>query len=87
MCGAVGDGCGNVINCGTCPQGEICGGMTPGQCYKPPCTPKTCAQLGYNCGQALDGCGNVINCGTCNAPQTCGGGTPPMANVCGGGAN
>jgi hypothetical protein len=84
MCGNAGDGCGNIINCGTCPMGQICGGGgQPGVCYTPMCTPKTCMQLGYNCGNASDGCGHVINCGTCTS-GTCGGGGTP--NVCGGGA-
>jgi hypothetical protein len=47
------------------------------------CTPKTCAQQGFDCGPVGDGCGNIIQCGTCQAPQTCGGGGKP--NVCGGG--
>ena len=54
-------------------------------CVGPPvgtCTPKTCAQLGYNCGMSGDGCddGMVLNCGTCAMGQTCGGGG---ANMCG----
>ncbi len=36
-----------------------------------PCTPKTCAQLGYNCGNPADGCGGTLNCGTCPSGQTC----------------
>ena len=46
------------------------------------CTPKTCADLGYNCGESGDGCddGVVLNCGTCMTGQ-CGGGG---AGVCGG---
>lgn len=46
------------------------------------CTPKTCADLGYDCGQSGDGCddGVVLNCGTCTTGQ-CGGGG---AGVCGG---
>ena len=58
------------------------GGGVTGQCGTA-CTPKTCAQLGYNCGPAGDGCGGELNCGTCTAPATCGGGGTP--NVCGGG--
>jgi hypothetical protein len=56
----------------------------------PTCTPKTCAELGYDCGQTGDGCadGVVLNCypdGGTSCPiacQTCGGGGTP--NVCGG---
>ncbi len=77
-CGMQGDGCGAVINCGSCTAPQVCGGSgVPGVCGSG-CTPKTCAQLGYNCGPAGDGCGNLIagGCGTCTAPQTCGGGGP-----------
>ena len=51
------------------------------------CTPKTCAELGYNCGQAVT-CGTIIlDCGGdagnnygCPAGEVCGGGG---SNVCG----
>jgi hypothetical protein len=54
-------------------------------CVGPPvglCTPKTCAQLGFNCGESGDGCddGVILNCGTCPMGGTCGGGG---AGVCG----
>jgi hypothetical protein len=81
-CGPAGDGCGGVIQCGSCPAGQTCGGGgVPGQCGAPTCTPKTCAQLGLQCGPAGDGCGGVIQCGSCPAGQTCGGGGMP--GVCG----
>jgi hypothetical protein len=85
-CGAAGDGCGNLIagGCGTCMvAGQSCGGGgMPNVCGAPACSPKTCAQLGYNCGVAGDGCGNLIagGCGTCMAPNVCGAVQP---NVCG----
>ncbi|PZR18667.1 MAG: hypothetical protein DI536_01950 [Archangium gephyra] len=83
-CGQASDGCGGVLNCGTCTSPATCGGGgVTGQCGVP-CTPRTCAQLGANCGQQGDGCGGTLNCGTCTSPQTCGGGGTP--NVCGGGA-
>ncbi len=80
-CGPIGDGCGGVLDCGTCPMGESCGAGGPGKCGKGMCTPTTCKQQGFNCGMAGDGCGNAIDCGTCTMPNTCGGGG--MANVCG----
>ncbi len=93
-CGPAGDGCGNLLNCGaTCPGTEYCGGAGPNVCGGNVfvaadggavnlCTPKTCADLGYNCGPAGDGCGNLLNCGaTCPGAEYCGGGGP---NVCGG---
>jgi hypothetical protein len=82
-CGAQGDGCGGVINCGNCPAGQSCGGGgAPGVCGGG-CLPRTCAQLGYSCGQQGDGCGGVLNCGTCPTGQSCGGGGTP--GICGGG--
>jgi hypothetical protein len=89
MCGQTGDGCGNLLNCGTCPPGQVCGGGGTGRCGAPPdggtmmtmCTPRTCAQQSLSCGPAGDGCGNVINCGACIEGLTCGGGGTP--GVCG----
>ena len=50
-------------------------------CLKPTsgtCTPKTCAQQGYNCGAQGDTCGGIIaSCGTCTAPAICGGNGVP----------
>src|SRR5436190_17744684 len=65
-CGPQGDGCGNVIQCGTCPQGSFCGGGGPSKCgigVAPDgglCTPHTCTDLGATCGPQGDGCGNVL---------------------------
>jgi hypothetical protein len=87
-CGAARDGCGDLIQCGSCPSGQSCGGGgVPGQCGAPDggggCVPLTCQQQNINCGPAGDGCGNLIQCGTCVSPQTCGGGGTP--GQCGGG--
>ena len=87
-CGPAGDGCGGLLDCGTCPNGQTCGGGGQnGQCGSPDagsCKPETCAQLGINCGPAGDGCGGLLDCGTCSYPQTCGGGGQP--GQCGGGS-
>jgi hypothetical protein len=84
-CGPAGDGCANQIDCGPCTAPNTCGGGgVYGQCGYPDagsCTPRTCAQLGYDCGVNGDGCGGTIDCGTCTAPQICGGGGQP--SVCG----
>jgi hypothetical protein len=91
-CGPTGDGCGNQVNCGTCPSGQACGGGgVPGHCGAPDsgsCAPVTCAQQNISCGPTGDGCGNLIQCGNCPSGQTCGGGgvagqcgTPPGACV------
>jgi hypothetical protein len=100
-CGYTGDGCGNLLNCnggdsGTgCTSPQYCGGGGFNQCggnngLQPdggvPCTPTTCAALGYDCGFANDNCGNLLDCNPpsgnpCPSPQYCGGGG---FNQCGG---
>jgi hypothetical protein len=77
-CGQASDGCGDVLDCGTCPPGEACGASPPNVC-SPSCLPTTCAQQGFNCGEASDGCGGVLDCGTCMDGECGGGGMP---NVC-----
>ncbi|AKU98195.1 Tryptophan synthase alpha chain [Labilithrix luteola] len=91
-CGPIGDGCGNVVQCGACSGAdETCGGGgTPSVCGKPPCTKLTCADLGANCGAAGDGCGGVIpSCGTCDATkgEICGGGGASKCGLGGGGGD
>jgi hypothetical protein len=93
-CGSAGDGCGNLLDCGSCPNGQTCGGGgVAGQCGAPnadagSCVPTTCTQQNIACGPTGDGCGNLIQCGDCPAGQTCGGGgvagqcgTPPVGCV------
>jgi hypothetical protein len=84
-CGSTGDGCGNIIQCGSCPTGQTCGGAgVAGQCGSTGCTPYTCETVPHgpaDCGTIGDGCGGTVECGTCNAPQTCGG--IGAANRCG----
>jgi hypothetical protein len=75
-CGAASDGCGNAIECGTCPANEICGLLSPGKCDPFTCQPITCAEQGFECGAAGDGCGAAIDCGTCPPGQTCGAAGP-----------
>jgi hypothetical protein len=78
-CGTAPDGCGNNLDCGTCPSGQLCGVATLNVCSVV-CTPKSCLQQGLDCGQATDTCGTPLDCGTCTTGQTCGASTP---NVCG----
>ncbi len=76
-CGPASDGCGGVLNCGTCKAGQTCGGGGSGVCGTgTSCTPKTCASLGLQCGPAGDGCGNQLDCGSCPGGQACGAGGP-----------
>jgi hypothetical protein len=82
-CGPAGDGCGGLLQCGTCQPPQTCGGGgTPGQCGGEGCVPATCEQLGLNCGPVGTGCGGLLQCGTCQPPETCGGGGTP--GQCGG---
>jgi hypothetical protein len=78
-CGATGDGCGNMLDCGTCAANESCGGGGKFSVCggAGPCKPKTCQDLGANCGPQGDGCGGVIQCGSCSHPDICGGGGKP----------
>jgi len=74
-CGETSDGCGEILNCGTCANpGETCGGaghsnicgvsteMPPPE--MPGCTPQRCA-ANVTCGRMDDGCGAMMNCGEC----------------------
>ena len=80
-CGPAGDGCGGLLQCGSCTMPQQCGaGGQPGVCAPPDggsCVPRTCQQQNVACGPAGDGCGGLLMCGTCVAPQTCGGGGTP----------
>jgi len=80
-CGPAGDGCGGLLDCGTCTAPAVCGGNGPGKCGGGQCTPRTCQQQGIECGEAGDGCGKKIDCGDCPEGQTCGGAGP---GKCGG---
>jgi hypothetical protein len=73
-CGKSGDGCGGILDCGTCVAPASCGCGTPSKCGTPSCSPKTCMDQGIECGPAGDGCGNAIACGACPPGETCGGG-------------
>jgi len=80
-CGDTSDGCGKVIQCGSCAAGETCGAAGPDRCGKGTCTPATCAGAGAECGLIGDGCGNTLSCGSCAAPKVCG--ASGQANTCG----
>ena len=81
-CGPAGDGCGGLLQCGTCTAPQTCGGGgKSGQCGSVACVPVTCTSLGVQCGPAGNGCGAELACGSCTLPDTCGGGGTP--GVCG----
>jgi hypothetical protein len=75
-CGPAPDGCGNILQCGACPGGQLCvaGACTPG------CVPKTCAQQGFSCGMQDDMCGNILACGPCPPNMVCLNGTCSPGN-------
>jgi hypothetical protein len=72
-CGPTSDGCGNLIQCGTCSAGQTCGGAGAGKCgASTSCTPVSCSAQSIQCGPAGDGCGNEIQCGNCPTGSICG---------------
>jgi hypothetical protein len=77
-CGPAGDGCGNLLQCGSCMTGMTCGGGGGGKCgtTTKPCMPETCASQHIACGPAGDGCGNELQCGNCGTGEVCGLSTP-----------
>jgi hypothetical protein len=84
QCGPSGDGCGGVLQCGSCTPPTTCGGGgTPSTCGgAAACIPQTVANCPVNgCGVIADGCGGSVTCGSCTLPDTCGGGG--VASVCG----
>ncbi len=74
-CGLVGDGCGNVLDCGVCTRpGETCGGAgTPNQCGPGTggCNKATCEMQNVQCGAASDNCGGLLDCGGCDSGSFC----------------
>ncbi len=69
-CGDLNSVCGGKVHCGDCMLPFVCN--TNGVCG-PPCTPKTCAQLGNpQCGALDDGCMGTEKCADCpDATYTC----------------
>ncbi len=69
QCGKLADGCGQVLDCGTCAAPLVCGGSgIANQCG---CKPLTCKAAGANCGVLNDGCGTSLYCGDCPSGLTC----------------
>jgi hypothetical protein len=82
-CGGISDGCGGVLKCGTCPEGQSCGGGgEPNVCGVGTCAPSTCSSQGLACGAASDSCGGTLNCGACPGGETCGGAGIPNQCAC-----
>jgi hypothetical protein len=79
-CGFTDNGCGDMLDCGSCVAPESCGGGgTENVCG---CMPSTCGELAAECGDVDDGCGTTLDCGSCTAPESCGGGGVDHACGC-----
>jgi len=79
-CGPVDNGCGGLVECGTCTLPLYCGGGGKPNVCGSNCKPLSCMAIGAECGKQGDGCGGIVDCGACTAPASCGGGGP---NKCG----
>src|SRR5579871_5359848 len=80
-CGAISDGCGGTLLCGSCSGSLTCGGGGVANVCGPLEPTTSCAQQHKNCGAIPDGAGGWLACGVCASPEFCGGGGTP--NVCG----
>jgi hypothetical protein len=81
-CGSIMDGCGSILECGSCTVPDTCGGGgSANVCGNGLCTPTNCVAEGASCGNISDGCASVLDCGSCVPPAVCGGGG--VANTCG----
>jgi hypothetical protein len=77
-CGFIGDGCGQTVDCGPCPEGQVCGVVEANKCSG--CLPLSCADAGAECGVVGDGCGATVDCGPCPPGELCGILTPFMCD-------
>jgi hypothetical protein len=75
-CGPVVDGCGGIVDCGECSDGQVCGLFEHNVCatLDEICEPiaKADACEGKECGSEGNGCGGTHDCGTCDDDQACG---------------
>ncbi|HVJ14672.1 MAG TPA: hypothetical protein VM686_04500 [Polyangiaceae bacterium] len=75
-CGKIADGCGDVLDCGGCDDGALCGIVENNTCttLTDLCEPidevEACADK--ECGFAGDGCEGIYDCGSCSGGQACG---------------
>jgi hypothetical protein len=68
-CGALADGCGGTLQCGSCAAPQTCGGGNPGTPGVCGCTKATCAA--GECGRRADGCGGTLTCIPATDGNTC----------------
>ena len=74
-CDQTTDGCGTILNCGTCQPGFTC---TNGTCTQ------VCTAIRPQCGPYTDSCGNPHDAGPCPSGQTCVNGACECAPSCAG---
>jgi hypothetical protein len=79
-CGSQSDGCSGIVDCGTCPGSQTCGGGGVANQCGSSCTPQLCTGIGATCGPQGDGCGGQLDCGTCTGGKVCRG-TPSTCVV------
>jgi hypothetical protein len=83
-CGSASDGCGGVLQCGQCTEGEFCGILQHNVCTNPDslCVPieQAVACEGKECGKEGDGCQGFYECGACKDGDVCGAITPFMCD-------
>lgn len=87
-CGRVGDGCGGLIDCGTCLTDQLCGIDVPNLCGNiPQCTPIAVATAcAGKCGIVPNGCGGTYTCTAANGGVSCTGSEycgATLPNTCG----
>ena len=81
------DGCGGILDCGTCTDPEVCTSI--GQCVPPLECTDTCSSFGYQCGNQTI-CGASVDCtveiGGCDQPtESCNEVTGQCEITCGNG--
>jgi hypothetical protein len=85
-CGAVPNGCDDLITCPACGQGLVCGQSAPNKCGAPPpvvCTPALAADVcAGKCGAVSDGCSGVILCSGEAGGVSCGSNQACKSSVC-----
>src|SRR6187551_3126680 len=73
-CGKIADGCGEILDCGGCADGALCGILDANTCTvladlcEPLSERDACA--GKQCGFAGDGCDGIYDCGGCTGGET-----------------
>jgi hypothetical protein len=69
-CGPVADGCGGMVDCGSCMPPRTCGGGgIAGICG---CKDDGSACKNKQCGMVTNNCAQMVSCGSCTDPEMCG---------------